>query len=569
MNKIEILKSIKDGLKIKEEITRFAKEGWKSISEDDIQRLKWFGLFLRNPTPGYFMQRVRIPNGISFSYQIKALCSIAKNFGNGIIDITTRQQVQLRNLKIEDVPEIFTIQEGVGITSIQTGLDNVRNIMGCPVAGLSSKEKVDGYSQVKALTKYISGNSEFSNLPRKLNIAITGCSDDCIHAETQDLALVPAVQELGGNTVYGFNILVGGKLGSGGYRIATPLDVFVIPEDVVKVCSEIILLFRDHGSREIRSKNRLAFLIEEWGEAKFRKALQEKLNDKLTPSGVDLRSNQKSEHIGIYRQKQSSLSYVGLKVPVGRIHADKLQDIALIAEKYGNGEIRFSHSNSLIIPNVPDQKLGGLLQEPLVKEFTYHPSSIMKGLVSCVGIDYCHLATIETKSRALQVAKELEDKLPDTESINMHWSGCPAGCGNHLVADIGLLGKKIKQGNEVVDAVDVFMGGRTGIDPKLATKVMEDVPCDELAKVLQHMVPYHTREKMHPIKGKKYKRNWKKASLAIHLEESSSSEKIKPRNQNIDIKPLSYNTEDTVKILNSKGWKKNSNGWLEKEISYD
>ena len=148
---------------------------------------------------------MRIPNGISFSYQIKALCSIAKNFGNGIIDITTRQQVQLRNLKIEDVPEIFTIQEGVGITSIQTGLDNVRNIMGCPVAGLSSKEKVDGYSQVKALTKYISGNSEFSNLPRKLNIAITGCSDDCIHAETQDLALVPAVQELGGNTVYGFN----------------------------------------------------------------------------------------------------------------------------------------------------------------------------------------------------------------------------------------------------------------------------------------------------------------------------------------------------------------------------
>ena len=147
---------------------------------------------------------------------------------------------------------------------------------------------------------------------------------------------------------------MGGKLGSGGYRIATPLDVFVIPEDVVKVCSEIILLFRDHGSREIRSKNRLAFLIEEWGEAKFRKALQEKLNDKLTPSGVDLRSNQKSEHIGIYRQKQSSLSYVGLKVPVGRIHADKLQDIALIPEKYGNGEIRFSHSYSLIIPNVPD-----------------------------------------------------------------------------------------------------------------------------------------------------------------------------------------------------------------------
>ena len=172
-----------------------------------------------------------------------------------------------------------------------------------------------------------------------------------------------------------------------------------------------------------------------------------------------------------------------------------------------------------------DQKLGDLLEEPLVKEFTYHPSSIMRGLVSCVGMDYCHLAAIETKSRALQVAAELEGKLPDTAPITMHWSGCPASCGNHLVADIGLLGKKIKQGKEVVDAVDVYMGGRTGIDPKLAVKVMEDVPCDELAKVLEFVVPYHTRGKMHPIKGKKYKRNWKKAPLKNTTKKLSINER--------------------------------------------
>ena len=388
MNKIELIKAERDGLEIKSDLQRFAEEGWESISEDDIQRLKWYGLFLRNPTPGYFMLRVRIPNGFSFSHQVRALSWIAETYGNGVIDITTRQQVQLRHLKIDDVPKIFKIQEEVGLTSIQTGLDNIRNIMGCPVAGLSPKEKVDAYSQVKALTEHISGNLEFSNLPRKFNIAITGCADDCVHAETQDLALVPAVQELAGNPVYGFNVLVGGKLGSGGYRIATSLDVFVVPEDVVKICSAIIILFRDHGSREVRSKNRLAFLIEEWGEEKFRIALQEKLSAPLIPAGVDLRGNEKSEHIGVYRQRQASMNYVGLKVPVGRIHADKLQGIARIAEKYGNGEIRFSHSNSLIIPNVPDQKLGDLLEESLVKEFTYHPSSVMRGLVSCVGMDY-------------------------------------------------------------------------------------------------------------------------------------------------------------------------------------
>jgi len=513
MNKIEILKSEKDGLKIKADIPRMAKEGWESISEDDIQRLKWYGLFLRNPTPGFFMLRVRIPNGFSVSYQIRALCFIAETFGNGIIDITTRQQVQLRQLKIENVPEVFDLLEEAGLTSTQTGLDNVRNIIGCPVAGLNPKERVNPYAQVKALTEHILNNSEFSNLPRKFNVAISGCANDCVHAETQDLALVPAVQEKGGNRVYGFNVLVGGKLGSGGYRIATSLDVFVSPEEVVEVCSAIILLYRDHGSREARNKNRLAFLIEDWGEEKFRKALEERLGKSLSSGGVDLRENEKSEHIGIYRQKQPLMNYVGLKIPVGRIHSKKLDGMARLAEKYGNGEVRFSHSNSLVIPHVSDDKLGDMLEEDLVKEFTYHPSSIMRGLVSCVGSDYCNLAAIETKSQALQVAVELEGKLPETAPITMHWSGCPAGCGNHLVADIGLLGKKIKRGDEVIEAVDIYMGGRTGTHPKLATKVMEDVPCEQLAKVLEFVTPYHTRQKMHPIKGKKYSKNWKQASL--------------------------------------------------------
>ena len=506
MNKIELIKAEQDGLKIKSEIQRFAEEGWESISDDDIQRLKWYGLFLRNPTPGFFMLRVRIPNGFSISHQVRLLACIAETYGNGVVDITTRQQVELRHLKIENIPQIFTLLEEVGLTTSQTGMDNVRNIMGCPVSGLNPKEKVDAHSLVKALNEHIVGNPEFSNLPRKFNITLTGCPDDCVHAETQDLALVPAVQEKNGNSVYGFNILVGGKLGSGGYRIATPLDVFLAPEEVVEVCSALILLYRDHGSRDVRSKNRLAFLIEDWGEEKFRMALEEGVGKSLTPAGVDLRGNEKSEHIGAYRQKQTSMNYVGLKIPVGRIQADKLKALARLAEKYGNEEIRFSHSNSLVIPNVSDEKLGDMLEEPVIKEFSYHPSSVLKGLVSCVGSDYCNLAAIETKSMALKVASQLEGKLPDTAPINMHWSGCPAACGNHLVADIGLLGKKMRRGGEVIEAVDIYMGGRTGIDPKLAVKVMEDVPCDQLAKVLEFVVPYHTREKMHPIKGKKYAR---------------------------------------------------------------
>lgn len=501
VNKVELLKSEKGGLEILKDIHRFANEGWESISEADIQRLKWYGLFLRTPTPGHFMLRVRIPNGHSFSHQIRTLAQIATGFGNGVIDITSRQQVQIRHLRIEQVPDVFQLLRSVGLTSMQTGMDNVRNIMGCPVAGLHPAELMDASSLVQALNEHIVGNPEFTNLPRKFNVMITGCPDNCLHAETQDLALIPAVKEKPDGGVDGFNILVGGKLGSGGYRIASPLDAFVLPEEVIDVCSEIILLYRDHGCRESRSQNRLAFLIDEWGEERFRKMLEQRLGRPLARSGTDARVEQKNEHLGIYRQKQPLMNYVGLKVPVGRIHAEKLERLADLAQQYGNGEIRISSAQVLIVPNVSDKLLGDFLEEPLLKELLYCPSGIMKGLTSCVGIDYCHMATIETKSRALEVARKLETMLKDVAPISMNWSGCPAGCGNHLVADIGLLGKRANVNGEIVDAVDVYVGGRTGPNPKPAIKFLENIPCDLLPEALKHVIPYHARGKMYRIKG--------------------------------------------------------------------
>ena len=497
MNKIEVLKAERDGLDVRESIAQYAREGWESITEDDVQRLKWYGIFLRNPTPGHFMIRVRIPNGHTSSYQVRALAAIAQTYGNGVIDLTTRQQIQLRHIRIESVPAVFEQLDTVGLTSMQTGMDNVRNVMGCPVAGLNPEEVFDATLLVKAFTDHLVGNRAFTNLPRKFNVAISGCPDNCLHMETQDLALVPAVREDGGVRQVGFNVLAGGKLGSGGYRIATPLDVFVRPDEVVEVCAGIVLLYRDHGSRELRTQNRLAFLLEEWGEEKFRAELETRLGRALTPAGADARKAVKSDHAGIYRQKQPGLNYVGLKVAVGRIAAESLLGVAALAERYGTGEIRISPAQALIIPNVPDRRLAILLDEPLLRELPYNASEVFKGLVSCVGNDYCNLAVIETKSRAMEIAKRLDVTLQGVKPLTMHWSGCPAGCGNHLVADIGLLGKKAKVNGQVVDAVDIYVGGRSGPDSKLAVKIMEDVPCEKLASVLEGLVPYHSRDKLH------------------------------------------------------------------------
>ncbi len=514
MNKVEQLKREKDSLDIIKDLERFAREGWESISDDDVQRLKWYGLFLRTPTPGLFMIRVRIPGGLTDASQIHTLGEISKNFGNGVIDITTRQQIQLRGLKIEDTPQVFELMDNVGLTSIQTGQDNVRNIMGCPVAGLNPKEVLDASSVLMDLNRHIQGNRTFTDLPRKFNAMISGCADNCHHAETQDLALIPAERKDSLGERKGFNVLVGGKLGSGGYRIASPLDVFVTQEEVVEVCSELILTYRDNGSREIRTQNRLAFLIDEWGEERFRRELEMRLGRSLDRAGTDLRNNETSKHIGIYRQKQSSMNYIGIRIVVGRISAEKLIGLAEVAEQYGNGEIRLSPAQTMIIPNVADGILGEALEHPLLKEFLYYPSGVSQDLVSCVGNDYCHLATIETKSRAVEVATKLEKTLKDTVPISMHWSGCPASCGNHLIADIGLLGKRIKVGKEVVDGVDIFMGGRTGKHPKQAIKILENVPCDILPNVLEQIIPFHTREKMHPIKGMKKSKNKNKVGAS-------------------------------------------------------
>jgi ferredoxin-nitrite reductase len=502
MNKIELLKQERDGLDVKELIANYARTGWQSIPESDVQRLKWYGLFLRNPTPGYFMIRVRIPGGKTNSYQLRALAGIAASYGNGLLDVTTRQQMQLRHVTIEHVPVIFDKLEEVGLTSLQTGMDNVRNIMTCAVAGLSPDELCDVAPIARVLDDEIINNREYSNLPRKMNIAVTGCPDNCLHAETQDLALVPAYHDIGHDKCFGFNVLAGGKLGSGGYRIASPLNIFVNPAEAFDVCRAIIRIYRDHGPRENRTQARLAFLLDDWGPDRFRQEVERRVGRTLSYAGTDARKSAEKDHVGIFRQRQRGMNYVGLKISVGRITATDLQSICALAERYGSGEMRLSPSQSIIITNVSDRKVGDLAQERLVQQFSYNPSPLYKGLVSCVGNDYCNLAVIETKSRAVETARILEKNLGSTvKPITMHWSGCPAGCGNHLVADIGLLGKKCKVDGKVVDAVDIFVGGRSGIDPKPAVKIMEDVPCDKLPAVLEGLVPYHTREKMHRVRG--------------------------------------------------------------------
>ncbi len=490
MNKVEEYKREKDGLDIIADIPRYAAEGWEGISDADKERMKWAGVFFRRQTPGRFMMRLRFANGLMNAAQLRTIGEISRDFGKGFADITTRQQMQLREFKINDVPEIWRRLHAVNLISLQTGMDNIRGVIGCPVAGLTPNELFDASPVAREFTQMFVNNKAFTNLPRKFNVTITACKEACTHAEAQDLALTPALKQINGSTLKGFNIAVGGKLGSGGFRIASPLNVFVTAAEAASLCTHVVMIFRDHGSRELRTKARLAFLIEDWGIEKFRKELERRVDRPLTAAGQDQRTPKHTDHIGVFRQRQAGLKYVGLAVPVGRMTSEQMLQVADVAETYGNGQLRLTVGQNLIIPNVPDHRLGDLTAEPVLQKLRYDPAEVMRGLVSCTGMDFCHFALIDTKGWALKTGHALEAKVAKSQPVRMHWSGCPASCGNHTLADIGLLGKNIRVDGEIVEAVDVFAGGAAGCEANPPVKIMADVPCQDLPDVLAGLVKH-------------------------------------------------------------------------------
>jgi len=490
LNKFEKFKAEKDGLAVKQELDGFAQVGWEAIDETDRnQRLKWLGLFFRPVTPGKFMLRLRTPNGILTSAQLKVLATTIQPYGSdGSADITTRQNIQLRGIRIEDVPTIFSRLQGASLTSVQSGMDNVRNITGSPVAGLDARELIDTRELVQVVQDMITaqgaGNPEFTNLPRKFNIAIEGGRDNSVHAEINDIAFVPAYRE----GELGFNVLVGGFFSAKRCEAAIPLDAWIPPTSaaVADICRAILTVYRDHGLRANRQKSRLMWLIDAWGIAQFRATVEEQLGYGLARGAPeDALDWDKRDHLGVHPQSQMGLNYVGLHVPVGRLQTQDLFELARLAEVYGQGEVRLTVEQNLILPHVPDEALPPLLREPLLKRFSLEPSPLNRSLVSCTGSQFCNFALIETKQRALALAQELDAELEVPQGIRIHWTGCPNSCGQPQVATIGLMGTKTRKEGKMVPGVDIYLGGKVGKDAQLGACVHKGIPCDDLKPFLR------------------------------------------------------------------------------------
>ncbi|KAH0909130.1 hypothetical protein HID58_032451 [Brassica napus] len=469
----------------------------EKLTKDDIDvRLKWLGLFHRRKHQyGKFMMRLKLPNGVTTSAQTRYLASVIRKYGeDGCADVTTRQNWQIRGVVLPDVPEILKGLASVGLTSLQSGMDNVRNPVGNPIAGIDPDEIVDTRPYTNLLSQFITanslGNPEFSNLPRKWNVCVVGSHDLYEHPHINDLAYMPANKD----GRFGFNLLVGGFFSAKRCEEAIPLDAWVPADDVLPLCGAVLEAFRDLGTRGNRQKTRMMWLIDELGIEGFRAEVEKRMpSGKLErESSEDLVNKQweRRDYFGLHPQKQEGLSYIGLHCPVGRLQADDMDELARLADTYGSGELRLTVEQNIIIPNVETSKTQALLQEPFLKNrFSPEPSILMKGLVACTGSQFCGQAIIETKLRALKVTEEVERLVAVPKPVRMHWTGCPNTCGQVQVADIGFMGCLTRgEDGKAVEGADVYVGGRVGSDSHIGEIYKKGVPVTDLAPLVAEIL---------------------------------------------------------------------------------
>ncbi len=498
----ERLKIEKNPWNALEEIRAFARQGRSSVLPEWVSLyFRWWGVYTQGDGLGvlggqggegkstdYFMLRIAITNGRLTAAQLRAIAHISKTFGRGVADITVRQSIQLHWLPIEAIPQAIDILASVGLSTKGACGDVVRNITGCPLAGVAGDEMLDASPVALAAARRLAGNPDFYNLPRKFKISITGCPLWCSYPEVNDIALTPARR---GNEV-GFSVRVGGGL-SAEPHLAERLDAFVRVDQAVDVVQGITEIFREQqGLREHRERARMKhlFLREGWTTERFLDDLQSRLSFELDP-GVEeeIPGDVLRDHVGVHRQRQPDLYYVGAAVLRGRITGEQLEAAAGLAERFGNGELRTTVMQNLLFLNVPKQNINPLIEELAGIQLKVEGSQFWRGTITCTGTEFCKLAITETKEFARWLVDEMETRLPAfDQQLKLHITGCPNSCGQHWIADIGIEGKKIKHNGGLVDAYYFCVGGGVGSKASIARPIGYRCPASEIPDALERLL---------------------------------------------------------------------------------
>ncbi len=461
----------------------FASGNHESVPEEDRDvRFKWYGIFYRKATPGYFMVRIRVPNGRLTYEQARLIAHLSERFCRGEVEITSRQQIQLRWIELSHLPEILGALESAGLSTLQTGMDSVRNVTGDPLTGLAQDSLIDTLRLSADVTRIFLGKKKYADLPRKFNIALLGSRTDSINALFNDICLYLAERE--GRV--GFNVYLGGKIGSGGPVPAVDMDIFIEPYEAVDLCRSVLDIYTTFGNRENRNRNRFYFLLQEWGTDRLREEIEQRMYRSLPRKGEDL-VNRWGEREGIIPLRNGTFAVLAV-VPAGKIRAREFRSAAELSRRYGSRELRLSVYQNLYIPNVPEENLDALLGEEF---FEHHPTTeapFATHTIACAGSDTCAYGVIPNKTDALRLTRYLSERFGSDAGIRIHWSGCAKGCGQHGSGDIGFVGTKARIGDEVVLAVDLFAGGSEGRE---GLRIFQGLPLTAVERVTEKLLRFY------------------------------------------------------------------------------
>src|SRR5437667_413303 len=489
-----------------DEIRSFARDGYASIPPE------WLGTYFRSwgiYTQGdgvgvlggkngegkateFFMVRIRIPNGILRSDQVRVLAGLAEDYGRGVADITVRQNVQLHWVTIQAIPDLIEKLQQAGLTTTGACGDVVRNVTGCPVAGLAADEHFDASPFALAVDRALGGNREFYNLPRKFKMTVTGCSSWCSYPEINDVAFTPARRNRGGIIEDGFSVRIGGGLSTEPH-IALKLNAFVRQEQVVDVARGVAEIFRaSQVLRQSRDQARLKYLFLKhgWTAQNFLAELNRTIGYTLDPGEVeDIPSDVHRDHTGIHAQKQAGLVFIGASVLRGRITPAQLSRAAALAEQYGDGNLPGTVQQNLLRANSREEHPTTGAAELTRAGLPVDVPAFARGTVACTGSEFCKLALTETKGFARWLSTELDERLPGfAEQIKLHITACPNSCGQHWIADIGIEGKKIKSDGKMVDAYYFCVGGSVGQIASIARPVGYRCAATDVPEAIERLI---------------------------------------------------------------------------------
>jgi sulfite reductase (ferredoxin) len=466
----------------------YAHRGFDSIDPADLRgRFRWYGLYTQRK-PGidggrtavlepeelddeYFMLRVRIDGGALTTHQLAVLGEISQTYTRDTADITDRQNIQYHWVRIEDMPTIWAKLEDAGMTTMEACGDSPRVILGSPVAGISEDEVIDGTPAIEEIKRRYVGDKAFSNLPRKFKTAISGLPD--VAHEVHDIAFVGVDHPEHGP---GFDLWVGGGL-STNPMIGKRLGAWVPRDEVPDVWAGVISVFRDYGYRRLRHRARIKFLVADWGPEKFREVLETQyLHRKLIDGPAPAMPKAPIDHIGVHRQRDGRY-YVGAAPIAGRVSGSVLVAVAKAAERAGSHRVRLTPQQKLVVLDVAEAELAGLRTELASLGLQTEPSPWRRSVMACTGIEFCKLAIVETKNRAIRLVGELDERLADINAsldqpVSVHVNGCPNSCARIQTADIGLKGQIVTTaGGEQVEGFQVHLGGGLGLDAGFGRKL--------------------------------------------------------------------------------------------------